>query len=61
MKIEDIKNYIQGNLKMFQATYGSIPEEEQEIITEETSKNKRVSDYDSVNAIVNAINARNLR
>jgi hypothetical protein len=36
-------------------------EEEQEIITEDTSKNKRVSEYDSVNSIVAAINARNLR
>ena len=35
-------------------------DEEQEIITEETTK-KRVSEYDSVNAIVAAINARNLR
>lgn len=35
-------------------------DEEQEIITEETTK-KRVSEYDSVNSIVAAINARNLR
>jgi hypothetical protein len=35
-------------------------DEEQEIINESTAP-KRVSDYDSVNAIVAAINARNLR
>ena len=33
MKIKDIRNFIEGNLKLFQATYGSIPEEEQEIIS----------------------------
>jgi hypothetical protein len=35
-----------------------ITEEQEELITEDTTK-KRVSDYDSVNYIVNAINARN--
>lgn len=34
-------------------------EEENEILTEDNDTNKRYSDYDSVNAIVAAINARN--
>lgn len=36
-----------------------ITEESDEVITEDTTAKKRVSEYDSVNAIVAAINARN--
>jgi hypothetical protein len=56
---EDLSTIRESFFKKARAIVEEV-DEEQEIITEETTK-KRVSDYDSVNAIVAAINARNLR
>lgn len=56
---EDLSTIRESFFKKARAIVEEV-DEEQEIITEETTK-KRVSEYDSVNAIVAAINARNLR
>lgn len=56
---EDLSTIRESFFKKARAIVEEV-DEEQEIITEETTK-KRVSEYDSVNAIVSAINARNLR